>query len=63
MFPQFAFITDTEVVNIVQTRLPQPPLADDLGDCQHGHGEEHARNSPHPEPEDEHLNTSMMATS
>ena len=27
MFPQFAFITDTEVVNIVQTRLPQPPAS------------------------------------
>src|SRR5271165_1079976 len=28
-------------------------VADDLGNRQHGHGEDHARNTPHPEPEDE----------
>ena len=28
-------------------------VANDLGNCQHGHREDAARNTPHPEPEDE----------
>src|SRR5664280_3202984 len=48
-----AFFVDSSLKKVPKCSQRAKTVADDLTNCEHGHGEDRARNTPYPEPEDE----------
>src|SRR5450759_758061 len=50
------FFVDSPLKEVAKCSQRPNTIADDLSNCEHGHGEDRARNTPYPEPEDERDN-------
>ena len=51
-----AFFVDSPLKEVAKCSQRPNTIADDLSNSEHGHGEDSARNTPYPEPEDERDN-------